>query len=336
MTLSNRVVEINLAGSRFSQSSPVPSPQYLEQTLFKSLAITPRNLGCINLPTYCPRCLHYLLRMRFHPPFNHFGAAIFNHLQSCQEAILGYFLEARGSLPKAFKPFCDCASRTEYPKHWSKFSYTHKSGVVLYGAPDEILTRKDGTLCVIDHKTAHCKGDKDPFFGQYQIQVIGYADIAEGLELGDVSLGGLLYWEAQKDSVIEDPSAFHDASGLWVPFQPKGVEIEIDYRLLDPLLSELKKVADAKRLPEGREGCDDCRKLALLLAIHEEAAQKDEEIARKFFFDHYSREMFRLGAARQKQARRELLWRVDGGEDLVFAADGMISNWEFDPSTPTD
>lgn len=55
---------------------------------------------------------------------------------------------------------------------------------MLYGQPDEVLNRKDGTLCIIDHKTAHAKGLDDPFHAQYELQVIGYGAIAEGLELG--------------------------------------------------------------------------------------------------------------------------------------------------------
>lgn len=166
------------------------------------LSITPRNLGALALDGYCPRCLWYLLQLRFHPPFCHFGAATFNDAQRSQEAVIGYFLEEEGCLPKEFAPFGDCVARADFPRHWSKLRTTHKSGVVLYGAPDEIYTRKDDPLAVCDLKTAHFRGDADPFHPQYQIQVIGYGAIAEGLKLGTVTLGGLLYWEAQTESVI--------------------------------------------------------------------------------------------------------------------------------------
>ena len=150
-------------------------------TLNTDIRITPRNLGSICLDGYCPRCFKYLLIQKFHPPFNHFGAAIFSDMQKSQEAVIGFYLDRDGCLPKEFSPFSDCSSRANFPRHWSKFSYTHESGVILYGAPDEIFHRKDGTLCVVDLKTAHCKKGKDPFRGQYEVQVVGYADIAEGL-----------------------------------------------------------------------------------------------------------------------------------------------------------
>src|ERR1700752_2624190 len=101
------------------------------------LEITPRNLGGILLKHFCKRCFCYLLKMRFHAPFNSFGAGIFNSMQRIEEAVVGHYLEKDGCLPKQFAPLCECTSRVEFPRHWSSYRYTHKSGVVLYGQPDE-------------------------------------------------------------------------------------------------------------------------------------------------------------------------------------------------------
>ena len=39
---------------------------------------------------------------------------------------------------------------------------------------------------MIDHKTAHPKAaGKDPFHGQYETQVVGYAYIADGMGFGE-------------------------------------------------------------------------------------------------------------------------------------------------------
>ncbi len=81
------------------------------------LRITPRNLGKLCLASYCPKCLAYLLRLKFHAPFDHFGAAIFNDAQKCQEAVIGHYLESDGCLPKEFAPFCDCVARADFPRH---------------------------------------------------------------------------------------------------------------------------------------------------------------------------------------------------------------------------
>lgn len=297
----------------------------------KELAITPRNLGAISLPRYCPKCFRFLLDLKFQPPFKSFGAAIFNDAQKSQEAIIGYYLAKDGRLPKAFAPFCDCAERAEFPRHWSKFSYVHKSGVKLYGAPDEIFVRADGSLCVVDLKTAHFRGDDDPFHSQYVTQVVGYANIAEGLELGKVTLGGLLYWDARTDNVIERPSDHFESGTLWMPFKPKGQEVEIDYKILDPLLTEAKKVWEAKDVPEGREDCDDCKKRELLFAIDQRFERELDSHAEKY--KHIPE--VRNNASRRKYQRRyeriALLSEFESIRQEGFASDGLMANWEFDP-----
>lgn len=99
------------------------------------LAITPKRLGQIQMATYCARCFWYLLRLKFHPPFDHFGGAIFKKMEQIQMAIVGNLLDNDGRLPDEFAPFCNLVSRVDYPRHWSKFQYQHKSGVLLYGEP---------------------------------------------------------------------------------------------------------------------------------------------------------------------------------------------------------
>lgn len=296
-----------------------------------SLAITPRNLGAVCLPGYCPKCFKRLLHMRFHAPFNHFGAAIFGDAQSCQEAILGYYLAKSGCLPKQFAPFCDCAERTECSKHWSKFRYTHSNGVVLYGQPDEVLNRKDGTLCIIDHKTAHAKGDDDPFHNQYELQVIGYANIAEGLGLGEVTLAGLLYWDAQVTPIVEKPEDYFEDGKLWMSFKPKGLEIEVDYAKLDAPIKELKAIWKAKTLPEGREGCDDCKRMELLLGFDEQFRAQDQLFINRYSFDRRLRDSLLQREFRRHMLRRDAFLELEQSGDLAFANDGVVANWEFAP-----
>jgi hypothetical protein len=268
--------------------------------------------------------------MKFHPPFNHFGAAIFNDAQKCEEAVLGYYLDKNGCLPKEFAPFCDCSARADYPKHWSKFSYLHKSGIRLYGAPDEVLERKGGGLCVIDHKTAHFRADKDPFHAQYVTQVTGYANIAEGLGLGEVTLAGLMYWEAQVSDVLDNPSRRYVGGKLFIPFTPTCLEIKIDYSILDPLLEELKRVWEAKTSPDGREGCDDCKKLELLLAIDEELQLQDRRVFERASDIRHIRDAFITRDYTRRQLRRQVLFDVAQlGED-AFESTGVVANWDFD------
>lgn len=173
--------------------------------------ITPRNLGSLELEDACLKDFFYKSKLRFQPPYNDFGAALFSDCQRIQEAMIGHYLEKDGCLPKSFSPFCDVTERVEVNKHWSKYGYMHKSGVWLYGSPDEVFYRKDGSVLIWDHKTAHPKADgvKDKFLPQYETQVTGYGLIAEeGLGLGTVSAGALGYWDIQHETVIANPAKF--------------------------------------------------------------------------------------------------------------------------------
>lgn len=295
------------------------------------LAITPRNLGVIKLKMYCPACLKFLLLLKFKPPYNHFGAQIFHDAQRAQEAILGYYFKKDGCLPKEFAPFCDCVERVECDKRWSKYRHTHKSGVLLYGQPDEVLRLKDGSVCILDHKTARNKGDADQFHGQYETQVVGYGYIAEGLGLGKTTKGGLLYWEVQIEAVEANPFAHYKGSAVSLPLKPSPLEVKMDYRILDPLIKELKSVWNADELPAGRDGCDDCKRRELLFAIDEEYKRQDATVLRDYAHVDSIRQAVKRRMWGQTAYRRRLLTEFGAVGDDIFSRDGVIANWEFLP-----
>jgi hypothetical protein len=202
---------------------------------------------------------------------------------------------------------------------------------VLYGQPDEVLDRKGGTLCIVDHKTAHAKGAEDKFHPQYEIQVIGYANIAEGLELGEVTLAGLLYWDMQLAGVVEKPEDYFEDGKLWMPFKPVGLEVDVDYTKLDAPIKELKRIWNAKRLPEGRDGCDDCKKMELLLGFDEQFRVQDQVLLNKYGFDWNFRDAIRLDMFHRQQLRLKALMELEQSGDLAFSNDGVVANWEFAP-----
>jgi hypothetical protein len=293
------------------------------------LAITPKRLGQIQMATYCARCFWYLLRLKFHPPFDHFGGAIFKKMEQIQMAIVGILLDNDGRLPDEFAPFCNLSSRVDYPRHWSKFQYPHKSGVLLYGEPDDIFDVSDGSIAVVDHKTARYRGGDDPFLPCYATQVVGYANIAElGLKLGKVSKGGLFYWEIDDETVTSDPARFYRGKELWVPFAVKTHSIDINYSLLDPLLKEVKQLWKADTPPVGAEKCDDCKKLDLLLAIEDQIMIKDQKILQRFS-DFPSVANPVISRMSDHRRAKYSAWSEFMGQEhgLAFADDGMFAAW---------
>ena len=179
--------------------------------------------------------------------------------------------------PEEFDPFCDLVGRVNYPRHWSKSpAQTRFRGVLLYGVPDDIFWVSDGSIAIIDHKTAQPRAD-DPFLPCYEIQVIGYSFIAEfGLDLGEVSKGGLFYWGAEYKDVVAEPDKFYRDKTLMMSFSPKPHAIEIDYSRLDAPLKEAVKLWEAKTPPERTDKCKDCKKLDALFAIETEIREAIE------------------------------------------------------------
>jgi hypothetical protein len=299
--------------------------------------ITPRNLGSLELADVCLADFWYLSKLSFHAPFNNFGAALFNDCQKMQEAMIGYYLEKDGCLPKQFAPFCDVKERVDVSKDWRSFGYLHESGVWLYGSPDEVLRREDTTVVIWDHKSAHPKSDQavDRFRPQYICQVNGYGLIAEiGLKLGRVSAGALGYWDLQYQAVIDNPGKFIRDGMLWASFVPKVYAIEIDYSRIDTLLGEAIKIWDSKTPPEGRTGCKDCKKLEALFAIQTDVENCLTVRDQKAWSMSSNDPVMRKRIMRQLQDRKELRWSAlrdieDDNQSLSLSDSGIAGNWEF-------
>lgn len=311
--------------------------------------ITAKNLGYLAIEDQCLADFWWLSHMRFRPALSNFGAAIFNDCQSIQEAMLGYYLEKDGCLPKQFAPFCDIKERVNVNKHWAKFGYLHKSGVWLYGSPDEVVRRADDRFAILDHKTAHPKHDmteqpaksgsvakaKDRFAPMYEIQIAGYTLIGdEGLGLGRPSPGALLYWDMQNKAVIENPAKFIRDGMVWAAFSPVIFEVDIDYSRIDKLLKEALKIWKSKVPPEGRENCKECKKLAATFAIQCEVENalsvrdhtaltmsgNDPWVFQRVVQRFHDRASFRLSALYELR---------EASEPLELETDGIAAHWEF-------
>jgi PD-(D/E)XK nuclease superfamily len=297
------------------------------------LRITPKRLGLIMVAAFCLHCFWYRLHLKFREPFSFFGGAIFKNMEQAEMAIIGQLLDKDGKLPKEFAPFCDVTERVEYPRHWTKYKYILPSGVELYGEPDDIFKLADGTLAVIDHKTAQPKGDDDPLLPCYEVQVIGYGLIAErGLDLGEVSKGGLFYWGANHETVISDPAKYYHNQKLWMPFTPKPHSIEIDYKRLDAPLKQAVELWEAKTPPDRSEKCPDCKKLDALLGIEAEVQKQlslsDQKLLACTGHNHWGRQQVMQRIFTDNSARYAALRDLhDEAGDLAFAEDGVMANW---------
>jgi hypothetical protein len=282
---------------------------------------------------YCARCFWYLLLLKFHPPFNNFGGAIFKYLEQMQMAAVENLLARNGKLGDEFDPFQDLTGQVDFPRSWQTYRHQLPSGVVLYGEPDAIYRCSDGTIAIVDHKSAHAKDGEDPFLPCYRIQTIGYSLIAEaGLKLGEVSRGGLFYWETQRDTVVADPSKYFRNGRLSVPFVPKVIEVEIDYKTLDAPLKEVMNLWKATTPPDRTEGCEDCEKVDAFMAIEAEVQRllnlRDRNFLASSANDPWIAQKIQQRLYDESSAKRSALLALeDRAHEIGFAENGMVANW---------
>ena len=133
------------------------------------------------------------------------------------------------------------------------------TGIVLTGVPDLMLGLPRRRLAILDLKTARYSKHQDFLLPMYQIQLNGYALIAEGLNMGTVEALGLIYGEPPPNDDNRGLDALVDDQGFSMPFKTTAEPIELNRSLIPPLLRKAKSLLEMKNPPEGQEGCKECR-----------------------------------------------------------------------------
>lgn len=134
-----------------------------------------------------------------------------------------------------------------------------ETGIVLTGVPDLLLGLPRRRLVILDLKTARFSKHQDFLLPMYQVQLNGYALIAERLGMGTVVALGLVYGEPPPNDDNKGLDALVSDGGFSMPFRTTAMPIELDRTLIQPLLRKAKEVLEMENPPEGREGCKECR-----------------------------------------------------------------------------
>lgn len=183
-----------------------------------------------------------------------------------KRAILTYF-ETNGHFPPWIAGRWAEARPLPTPHH-STFRLTDpETGIVLTGVPDLMLGLPRRRLAILDLKTARFSKHQDFLLPMYQIQLVGYALIAESLAMGHVEALGLVYGEPPPNDQNKGLDALVDDVGFSMPFKATAMPIELDRALIPPLLKRAKGILEMEKAPEGREGCKECRLIGELVGI---------------------------------------------------------------------
>ena len=175
-----------------------------------------------------------------------------------KRAILAYF-ETNGHFPPWIAGCWAEATPLQTPHHSTFRISDPETGVTLTGVPDLILGLPNDRLAILDLKTARYSKHQDALLPMYQVQLIGYALIAESLGMGTVEALGLVYGEPPPNDQDDGLDALVDDQGFSIPFKATAMPIELDRTLIQPLLRRAKGILEMKNPPEGQEGCKECQ-----------------------------------------------------------------------------
>lgn len=228
--------------------------------------ISAKNLGILALPDCCPRCFWMRARLGWKSPWA-IMPGIFSSIDGfSKRAILAYF-ETNGHFPPWIAGRWADVRPLPTPHH-STFRLTDpETGIVLTGVPDLMIGLPGRRLAILDLKTARFSKHQDFLLPMYQIQLIGYAIIAEGLGMGHVEALGLIYGEPPANDDNRGLDALVSDVGFSMPFKATALPIELNRALISPLLRKAKEILEMENPPEGREGCGDCRLIEEMVGI---------------------------------------------------------------------
>ena len=142
--------------------------------------------------------------------------------------------------------------------------------ITLTGIPDLLFERPDDGFAIVDYKTAKYTGNQDQLMPIYQIQLNGYAYIAEALGLRPVKDLYLVYFEPPYKETYEAITDGHtNGDGFDMPFKPVIHKIKRDTKEIVRLLEKAGEAYELSKPPKGLGGCKDCEKLENLINMVE-------------------------------------------------------------------
>ena len=210
-----------------------------------------KDLGNLVLPDFCPRCFWY---ERHYGPFPSRFPGIFNVLDSISKKSVTRSLFQRKKLPNWLK-FSDIVREVDLEeigtveKRYNRkylVARHKKSDWILRGDPDVVFELKDGSLHIVDFKTARFTSRQDELFPLYEVQLNGYTVLAHKKPVSKLSL---VYCEP-KSELLDDIN-------FRLEFTIKIVDINLNPKKLFDLLTKAREIVDLKEPPQARPNCKD-------------------------------------------------------------------------------
>jgi CRISPR/Cas system-associated exonuclease Cas4 (RecB family) len=226
------------------------------------MRISAKDLGWLAVEDFCPRCF-WIERHAKGLPFQMGFPGIFSSIDAYTKNIVERYVQKNAELPKWMSVIGDIKRIVAVKP--SEFK-VEKQNITLSGIPDLIFERHNGDFVIVDYKTAKYTGNQDELMPIYQIQLNGYAYIAEALGYKPVKDLYLVYFEPPYKEMYETITDGHtNGDGFEMPFKPKIHKIKRDAKEIDRLLEKASKIYEQSKAPKGLNGCKDCERLDNLI-----------------------------------------------------------------------
>jgi RecB family exonuclease len=228
------------------------------------MQISAKDLGWLKTDGFCPRCF-WITRHDRQLPYQTPFAGIFSSIDSYTKSVVAKHFERHGRLPDWLGEIGEVKRLVKVKP--SDFR-TEKDGTVLTGIPDELFERPDGSYGIIDYKTARYTGNQDALMPVYEVQLNGYAYIAEAIGDRPVKDLYLAYFEPPSHERFDELTGKHTTrEGFEMPFTSIIHRVGKDSKEVERLLAKASRIYGMERPPEGKEGCEDCRRLEELAKL---------------------------------------------------------------------
>ena len=225
---------------------------------FGLTTISVKNLASLAMPGTCERCFWIKVRTCFKTPWSIFPG-VFGDLDSYSKKVTEAWMKKHpGTLPPWLTALSLGDGIEQLPcPHWSKFSFTHSSGITVRGTPDERLLLKDGTVVILDYKTAKFSpGKMDTLLPLYETQLTGYAWLTKKMENRETSSARLMYY-SPPDNTYAITDRDIEEIGFRMTFTGNSVPVGIDMDAFESLILRAQDIA-AMPEPPNSCGCKDC------------------------------------------------------------------------------
>jgi PD-(D/E)XK nuclease superfamily len=249
-----------------------------------ALSISPRTLAAVALDSACPRCAWLILHFDGKLPYALRMPGIFSSIDSFTKKEVRNHFDLHGRLPDWFPEVGEVAGLApSRDLQWSRFFREDpETRIRLQGVPDDILRMADGSTHIVDYKTARLTDAQDDLLPMYEVQLNGYAYIAEATGYGPVAHLSLIYLEPQTDPAPEDlfrsipapsrgltlvpsPGAAQrdrDRASAWLEFRARRKDVALHgSQGIRNLLLRARALADRADPPPSAVDCENCRRL---------------------------------------------------------------------------